>query len=356
MMTKLFLALAFAACAGAASAQDSLRWETLPTEAYRGKQDDIHFINERTGWYCNGAGRIYHTTDAGATWTKQIDKPGTFFRCIYFLDSLNGFAGTVGTDYFPGITDTIPLYRTRDGGATWAPVAYTGPYVKGLCAIDVVAEPFVNHGVLDTQYHIYAVGRVGTPANLMVSHDGGETFTAQSMEPWCAMLFDIKMFSKKEGFACAATSDDVTQAHALILHTADGGKTWTKRYESTRPYELTWKASFPSRNVGYVTIQSYNPDSTVAQQRVAKTTDGGKTWKELPLTRNHKARGFGVGFLDEKRGWVGTMTGGYETRDGGQTWTPAALGRATNKIRIHRRADGTPYGYAIGVDVLRLVP
>ena len=358
MKTILLLAaLATTVAAGAQTASttpDTLRWKKLPTESYRGKQDDIHFISETTGWYGNGAGKIYRTTDAGATWTKTFEKPGTFFRCIHFLDSLTGFAGTVGTEYFPGVTDTIPLYRTRDGGTSWEPVSYTGPYVKGLCAIDAVAEPFVNHGVLDMRYHLYAVGRVGSPANFMVSHDGGQTWASQSMGPWCKMLFDIKMFNRLEGIACAATSADVTEAHALILSTNDGGTTWTKRYESTRPYELTWKASFPSRKVGYVTIQSYNPDSTVTQQRIARTTDGGKTWRELPLVKNAKAREFGVGFVDDRTGWVGTATGGYETRDGGKSWKPVEMGRATNKIRIYRRPNGQPYGYAIGVDVLRL--
>ena len=48
------------------------------------------------------------------------------------------------------------------------------------------------------------------------------------------------------------------------------------------------------------------------------------------------------------------MAGGFETGDGGKTWKPVELGRATNKIRIYR-STGRTYGYAIGVDVLRFV-
>ena len=66
---------------------------------------------------CN-AQTTYHTIDGGASWKIQLEKKGTFFRCIAFIDSLNGFAGTVGTDYFPNVTDSIPLYKTRDGGQT----------------------------------------------------------------------------------------------------------------------------------------------------------------------------------------------------------------------------------------------
>jgi len=328
-------------------------WIKLETESYPGKQDDITFINENEGWYINGYGRIYHTKDQGAAWEKQWESKGTFFRCVAFLDSLRGFAGTVGTDYFPGVSDTIPLYGTADGGKTWFPVPYNGPYVKGLCAIDIVREPFINHGTTDYRTHIYAVGRVGSPANMMVSHDGGTTWTSSAMGTVCSMLFDIKMFDKDNGIACAASNADLEKSNALILKTADAGRTWKKVYQSNRPFECTWKASFPTNQVGYVTIQSYNPDPEVKQQRIAKTIDGGNTWQELNLTADAAAREFGVGFIDEQHGFVGTMNSGFETRDGGQSWSPVKLGRACNKIRIYRDAAGKVYGYAIGVDVMK---
>jgi photosystem II stability/assembly factor-like uncharacterized protein/dienelactone hydrolase len=329
-------------------------WRKLNTERYPGKQDDIAFINEKEGWYVNGYGNIYHTNDGGENWEKQIEKKGTFFRCIAFVDSLNGFAGTVGTDYFPNVTDTIPLYRTTNGGKTWNPVSYEGPYVKGLCAIDIVKEQFINHGKTDYKVHIYAVGRVGSPANMMVSHDGGLTWKSNSMDKDCEMLFDIKMFDKQTGFACAATDEALEKSNALILKTNDGGKTWKKVYQSKRPFETTWKVSFPTEKVGYVTIQSYNPDPSAIQQRVAKTTDGGETWQEINLVEDASAREFGVGFIDENHGFVGTMNSGYETKDGGKTWSTVDLGRACNKIRIYKDTNGKVYGYAIGVDVFKL--
>jgi photosystem II stability/assembly factor-like uncharacterized protein/dienelactone hydrolase len=328
-------------------------WKKLNTERYPGKQDDITFINENEGCYVNGYGSIYHTKNGGETWEKQLEKKGTFFRCIAFVDSLSGFAGTVGTDYFPNVTDTIPLYGTTDGGKTWSPVSYSGPYVKGLCAMDIVKEQYINHGKIDYKIHIYGVGRVGSPANMMVSHDGGLTWTSNSMNKDCKMLFDIKMFDKNNGFVCAASDEDMEKSNALILKTSDGGKTWKKVYQSNRPFEGTWKASFPTKEVGYVTIQSYNPDPNVKQQRIAKTTDGGETWNEINLVEDAGAREFGIGFIDENHGFVGTMNTGYETKDGGKTWAKVNLGMACNKIRIYKDANGKVYGYAIGVDVLK---
>ena len=334
---------------------EKLTWTKMETEAYRGKQDDIVFVDKSNGWYINGYGNIFHTNNGGETWTKQLEKKGTFFRCIAFINKDIGFAGTVGTDYYPGVTDSIPLYGTKDGGKTWSPVPYKGPYVKGLCGIDIVKEQVIYQGQIKYNYHIFAVGRVGSPANFMVSNDNGNTWTSKSMMQDCKMLFDIKMFNKKEGLVAAANSENTAEGNALILRTSDGGNTWQKAYQSKRPYENVWKVSFPTRNIGYGTIQSYNPDTLVNQQHFIKTTNGGKTWKEYDFVKDHKARSFGVGFVNEKHGYIGTYYRGYETRDGGKTWNANSLGPAVIKVRIYQDDEGVIYGYAIGVEAYRLV-
>ncbi|MDX2219197.1 MAG: YCF48-related protein [Burkholderiales bacterium] len=330
------------------------KWQKLDTVAYRGKQDDIVFINPDLGWYVNGAGKIHKTTDGGKTWVEKLSKPGTFFRTIGFVDEKLGFAGNIGTDYFPGVTDTTPLYQTLDGGETWTVVGgIDGPVVKGLCAIDVIHTQFINSGVMDKRTVIHAGGRVGGPAFLMRSLDGGKTWKSQDLSAHTKMILDVKFFNENEGFVMGASDADTAKSNAIIIATKDGGATWKRVYQSTRPFELTWKASFPTRKTGYVTIQNYNPDKTASQRFVAKTTDGGETWKEVPLVNEHSVRQFGVGFADELTGWVGTTNGGYETRDGGASWTYVDMGHAVNKVRIVPAA-GSKMGfvaYAIGVDV-----
>ncbi len=78
---------------------------------------------------------------------KQLDKPGTYFRCLAFIDELHGFAGNIGPGYFPNVSDNQPLYETKDGGSTWQPVTtIEGPAVVGLCALQVLREEYVNAG------------------------------------------------------------------------------------------------------------------------------------------------------------------------------------------------------------------
>jgi photosystem II stability/assembly factor-like uncharacterized protein len=187
----------------------------------------------------------------------------------------------------------------------------------------------------------------------MESTDLGATWTSRDLSAQTAMILDVKFINATTGFIAGATTADVETSHALVLRTDDGGKTWTKVYESQRPFELTWKLAFPSDTVGYVTVQNSDPAETNTARYVAKTTDGGKTWRELPLAQDHALREFGIGFVDDNHGWVGDTKVGMQTSDGGATWQPANLGQYVNKIRI-LKLDKAFTAVAIGNGVQRL--
>lgn len=353
---KALIAACALGMAAAGASQDALpQWRKLASEPYKGKQDDISFVTPELGIYGNGAGRIFRTTDGGASWEQVFAKPGTFVRCLAFVTDKVAVMGNIGPGYFPGVTDATPLYRTEDGGTTWNPVAsIEGAPVVGLCAFDVVQVPFINAGNLDHRPRIVGVGRVGGPTAFIWSDDLGKTWKQGRIPDLGAMAFDVKFLDDRRGFLASATHADVAQSHALILATEDGGTTWREVYRSTRPFETTWKFSFPTQEVGYCTVQSYNPDPSASQRFVAKTTDGGRTWVEIPLVDDHKVREFGIAFVDADRGWVGAMPRGFGTTDGGKTWTPADFGNAVNKIRLVPTKDGV-VGYAIGVEIHKLV-
>ena len=317
-------------------------WNQLSAAPYNGgKQDGIFFINKDTGWVVNGSGKIYKTTDAGNSWIQQKNSPGTYFRSVAFINDQIGFAGNVGTNYFPGVTDTTPLYKTIDGGNSWAPVTnITGTIPNGICAIQAV-----NDNV------IYAAGRVGGNQVVIKSTDGGNSWVGTDVSSKCKRILDINFQTPDIGYIFTGTATNVASSKARILRTTDGGITWTAVYTSSRNNEIIWKASFPSATTGYATIQSYN--SLTTQRYIAKTVDGGLTWSELPLI-NTGIREFGIGFINDNVGWVGAENNGFETKDGGLTWTSVNLGQYANKFSIVKNADGTKNCYAVGLNVFKM--
>ena len=139
-----------------------------------------------------------------------------------------------------------------------------------------------------------------------------------------------------------------------VLRTTDGGKSFSKVFESTTKSSLCWKVHYPSDKVGYVAVQ----DTTSGPATFAKTTDGGATWVEKPLPVQASAKGafpaIGIGFIDERIGWVAPEDSKlpvYRTKDGGETWeVDPTLKAPINRFRFLDKNTG----YAIGANVWKL--
>ena len=340
------IALVIASLSFAFSAQADT-WRALKTVPYElnNKQDAIAFVDATTGIYGNGTGRVYRTTDGGDHWSVAWTHPGTYVRALEFVDANTGVLGNVGPGYFPDVRDRTPLYVTRDGGRTFASAVYDGPRVTGICAIDVLR--------LDGRTVIRAGGRVGGPAGMIVSQDGGKTWHSQDMRGVTGMILDIKFVDADTGFIAGASEADEGRAHARILKTRDGGKTWRPVFESARGGDNNWKLAFPSATIGYGTIISYDAPKGDARGYVVKTEDGGEHWTPVKVTDDAGWIPYGIAFVDERHGFVGGAGGGYETRDGGRSWSKIAMGDSVNKMRVVVMPDGHKRIFAIGRSVFR---
>ncbi len=309
------------------SAQQSLLWKktNYNSAPIASRLNDIVFINEKLGWIANGIGQIHRTTDGGVTWTKQFDKSSfTHFRSVGFFDSLNGYAGALGWGDVNNTSakDTVILYKTINGGQNWLPEHQltSGTIKRGFCGMHVFNDSI-----------IYAVGRVRGPAYFYKTTDRGNTWIAKDMNLYTAGLIDVYFFTKDSGFAVGQTNITHEQSRGIILKTTNGGDTWDTSYVTTRTNEWMWKINFPSRKIGYVSLQRNN---NVAPIYILKTTDGGKTWTDK-LFQDAAYFVQGLGFLNDTLGWIGgnSASPAYQTTNGGETWAALTIGNQLNRFR-----------------------
>jgi photosystem II stability/assembly factor-like uncharacterized protein len=329
-------------------------WSQCPgSPSGTARHDDIYFIDHNMGWSVRGNGLIHKTIDAGANWVLKLTKSGTHLRCIGFASPTRGFAGNLGAgSYDAAVTDKNVLYQTFDGGDTWKNVpglAEAG--MKGLCAMYILD---VNH--------IYGGGRVRGPAYFIKSTDGGDNWTIRNLTAIGVMngIMDIYFKDPLNGFVVGMdthnfSADCSTPYYGRIAKTTDGGDTWTPVLTSTIPCAYLWKMSWPTPQVGYVSLQQNTGYSKIVYY---KTTDGGNNWvlKEIPLSSLGLASSDfylqGIGFVSLDEGWIGGTNGipfpssFLHTTDGGVTWSDSGY---DNTYRINRiRFLDSGFGIASG--------
>src|SRR5436305_1886211 len=103
MKTKISLTnILFLILAAAEVSAQTPKWTTLPMPPSAIRYDDCFFITPEIGWAIHPfnipygsdttfqQGRIWKTTDAGTSWTLQLDSSHMYFRSIGFADSLHG--------------------------------------------------------------------------------------------------------------------------------------------------------------------------------------------------------------------------------------------------------------------------
>jgi photosystem II stability/assembly factor-like uncharacterized protein len=313
-------------------------WETLSSAPFGTRKNDVAFINNDLGWIVSGLGEAHRTTDGGQTWQLMFKQDSTFFRSVAFANTDLGFIGNLGPDEYGGatITDKNLIYRTTNGGFSWSPISnISGVTGKGICGMQAV-----NKNV------IYAVGRVRGPSAFMASYDGGDSWTSKDMSSFAAGLVDVYFFNPDTGIAVGLTNSNHASSRGIILYTTDAGNTWTQKYTTSREGEWCWKINFPSRNIGYVSIQR-NSGSPI---NFIKTTDGGNTWFEKQFFAAHYLVQ-GIGFANDTLGWIGgnnTQTT-YQTTNGGNTWFPANFGSRINRFEFVNQF----IGYAVGQTVYK---
>lgn len=309
------------------------------------RYDDIYFLNADTGWaispyvdFFNELGWIVQTTDGGNSWNVLLDSARDTYRCMAFFDDSHGFIGNLETGQTPN--DTAMMLETFDGGVTWNEVGgLPGPRPSGVCGMHIHNDSLM-----------YASGRYYGPAGMFKTTDEGTSWSYTGLDSLAGGLVDTYFWSSDSGIVVGSSGVDIFDSSGVILRTYDGGQSWERAFVTTYDEAICWKISFPSRSIGYVSVQSFN---NANPKSLIRTTDGGATWFETPYFTGSSYNAQGIGFLNDTLGWIGgnyAGTGNFISSNSGQTWSGESWGQRVNRFRFPTDS----IGYAAGRDIYKL--
>jgi len=229
-------------------------------------------------------------------WFEQNSGVNRELTDVCFVDHNNG--------WISGWTET--MLHTTDGGNTWNPQNI----LPNNAYFSVFFTDILNG---------WASGYAG---KIVHTTDGGETWVDQTA-PFNTDYYKIYFLNSQTGWIVGGDAGSFPSyiSHRVILHTNNGGATWSLQYGEA--YKSILKSIyFVDQNTGYATGES---------GIVMKTTDGGANWLEQTVIPSFHF--FDIHFVNSTTGWViGKYLGVphyaaiFKTTDGGNNWTETSLG------------------------------
>ena len=376
---------------------------------------EIHMINETTGWAVVSTpdphnkrddglpawlGYIVRTQDGGQTWENVTPPLGGQVLPPPYLDySDNGMAGSfflddkhawVMTDDagLPGnqINNAISLWRTNNSGRLWLKPSTL------FAGVAFIAASFIDsaHGWLLLRNLPLDFASPNEPALLYQSTDGGRTWKliaddgihphTDSTGPNAAPISlqngitdqihtGMAFESATSGWMTLSLSPD--PMHASVMHTTDGGRTWTE--VKVAPKATTGDvldgcdiSKLHIYSPGSITFLAFclEGNYSKAEAFMFQTIDDGVTWESTPLPDKVMVAGTPgvtvpqVFMVDASTGWLvadasttDASNGGteatipvalYQTTDAGKAWTQLTLLPDAFTLVIDPKTFGLP--------------
>lgn len=277
---------------------------------------NVGFATLATGFAVTGYQGMFKTTNGGLSW-MLVNTPGAM-GSVQFFDATNGVISGAGG-----------VMHTYDGGKTFTTVkgSHGGVFVDhdhGWSVGSNVAQYTVDGGVtwkngtMPADQWIYSSPSftdvsngwaAGSAQGIMHTADGGKTWTTQ-MAPGTGVnaFWGIDFADAAHGMAVGNSG--------IVFSTADGGATWTNRQSG----------SATSTN-DLAVVDAQHAWAAQAFGEILRTTDGGTRWdrQQVGSTTSHF---YGIDFASTQVGFaVGDAEQSanhgmiYGTNDGGQSWT-----------------------------------
>jgi photosystem II stability/assembly factor-like uncharacterized protein len=244
----------------------------------------IYFTDSLKGYAAGISGTILKTTDGGSSWLdKSLPISDSLFG-ISFYDQSTGWV--VGGIPFNGGSR---IFKTTDAGLNW--FEQTGGTTAALTSVFCINSD--------------SVAAAGEYGKIILTYDSGNSWYSQTS--WTIhVLFGIIFTDSITGIGVAGNPG--TGLAGSIGRSTDGGVSWTKC--TGTGIKLLTAVSFGDNHTGYAVGWGGT---------ILKTTDGGINWN--PQTSNVTSDLWSVSFTSPDTGTtVGADGTILKTTDGGINW------------------------------------
>lgn len=331
-------------------------WSATPFETTSDDLFSVAFEDGENGWAVGGNGTILRTIDGGRRWDHVTSGTNVTLRGISIFENVGLIVGDSGTI----------LRATKDTGwSAWSPV--TNGFIHYLWAVTLADSDrgwavgegglilftsdggeiwtsqtsSVNKTLTDVVFISATTGFVvGSNGTILTTGDGGENWAVDTSATWHDLF----------GVCYAGQSDAWAVGNLTLLHSTNGGSSWSSAPSGTARYTDLSDITFVNEDIGWAVGYA---------GAILKTADGGDTWEYQKRDKifNVSEEWFSdVMFVDSLRGWCVGHTGVFpynglllHTSDGGRNWSVQDV----DTTQVTQRLYGitfvdTTTGWAVG--------
>jgi photosystem II stability/assembly factor-like uncharacterized protein len=257
-------------------------------------------------WALVAGTRLFRSSDRGDAWVERLLPTGLGNVEVSFTDDANGLLLSTGSPATQCQTQTLSIWKTTNGAASWQMIPSTG-------TSDVMCKRGLSSA--DPTHAFFTTYSPNAGSLIYRTADAGASWTASAALPIPANLAShggtwASITERPRAFGSVVLAGGGGAQTKVVFRSTDGGATFTV----ASPVEA-------SGSVAYVTATRWLEIAPPFPWR--ETTDGGAIWHDY-ITDYTQAAPIApeIVFGDAQVGYATVRGAIQRTVDGGAHWTP----------------------------------